>query len=98
MLFHLLKNTLKTIFGTSIKNKNTGWGVNPKDEVQLVNIFCNIDKTGENEFIEKQKNCLSVINNYSLDKFTDAIKKSSYLSIKKRKVIVQFRLMAKPEV
>ncbi len=68
-----------------IKNKNTGWGVNPKDEGQLVNIFCNIDKTGENEFIEKQKNCLSVINNYSLDKFTDAIKKSSYLSIKKRK-------------
>ncbi len=68
-----------------IKNKNTGWGVNPEDKDQLINIFMKIDKTGEKEFIEKQKNCLSIIKNYSLEKFTEAIKDSSSLSIKNRK-------------
>jgi len=33
-----------------IKNKNTGWGVDPENEKQLANILHEIDKTGENEF------------------------------------------------
>ena len=45
-----------------IKNKNTGWGVDPQNEKQLINILHKIDKTGEKEFLEKQMNCLKIIN------------------------------------
>ena len=68
-----------------IKDKNTGWGVNPEDEVQLANIFCEIDKTGEKEFLEKQRNCLMIINNYSLEKFSKAVIDSSINAFKKKK-------------
>ena len=44
-----------------IKNKNTGWGVDPQNEFELANIFHEIDNTGKEEFIEKQRNCLKVI-------------------------------------
>ena len=55
-----------------IKDKNTGWGVNPRDESQLTNIFQQIDKTGEKEFLQKQINCLKIINDYSLEKFSSS--------------------------
>ena len=68
-----------------IKDKNTGWGVDPKNKNQLTNIFHQIDKTGEKEFIEKQNNCLKIINAYSLENFSQAVKESAYFSLKKRK-------------
>ena len=51
------------------KDKNTGWGVNPEDDVQLANIFHEIDKAKKSEFIEREKNSLKIINNYSLENF-----------------------------
>lgn len=71
-----------------IKDKNTGWGVDPKNEKQLTNIFNQIDKTGEKEFIEKQKNCLKIINDYSLEKFSQAVQDSAYFSLNKSKFSV----------
>lgn len=68
-----------------IKDKNTGWGVNPENEVQLKNIFCKIDKIPKEQFLEKQRNCLKIINNYSLEKFSKAVKDSSINAFKKRK-------------
>ena len=68
-----------------IKDKNTGWGVNPEDEDELANIFHEIDKIGEREFIDKQKNCLNIIRDYSLENFSDAVKNSALISIKKSK-------------
>ncbi len=68
-----------------IKDKNTGWGVDPKNENQLTNIFHQIDKTGEKAFIEKQRNCLKIINDYSLEKFSQAVMDSAYFSLKKSK-------------
>ena len=66
-----------------IKDKNTGWGVDPKNENQLANIFHKIDKTEEKEFIEKQINCLKIINGYSLEKFSQAVEDSACFSLKK---------------
>ena len=68
-----------------IKDKNTGWGVDPEDEDQLANIFYKVDKIEEKELITMQKNCLNIIDDYSLEKFSHAIKNSSSLTIKKRK-------------
>ena len=68
-----------------IKNKNTGWGVDPKNKNQLTNIFHQIDKTAENEFIEKQRNCLKIINYYSLENFSKAVHDSATFSLKKSK-------------
>ena len=68
-----------------VKDKKTGWGIDPKDKDRLANIFYKVDKIEEKEFIKRQKNCLKIINDYSLDKFSDAIKNSSSLTIKKRK-------------
>ena len=68
-----------------IKDKNTGWGVDPENEKQLANILHEIDKTGENEFIEKQINCLKIINDYSLENFSQAVKNSAFFSLKKSK-------------
>jgi len=68
-----------------IKDNNTGWGVDPEDEDQLVNIFHEIDKIGESEFFDRQKSCLNIINDYSLENFSDAVKNSLINSIKKSK-------------
>ena len=68
-----------------IKDKNTGWGVDPEDEDQLANIFYEIDKIKEREFIERQRNCLNIIDNYSLENFSDAVKICAFNSIKKSK-------------
>lgn len=68
-----------------IKDKNTGWGVNPEDENQLANIFHKIDKTKQKEFIQKEKNCLKIINDYSLEKFSDAVKDSASYSLQNSK-------------
>ena len=68
-----------------IKDKNTGWGVDPKKENQLTNIFHQIDKIEEKEFIEKQSNCLKIINDYSLENFSQAVKDSAYFSLKESK-------------
>ena len=68
-----------------IKDKNTGWGVDPEDENQLANIFHEIDKIGETELIDRQKSCLNIIDDYSLENFSEAVKNSSINSIKKSK-------------
>ena len=68
-----------------IKDKNTGWGVDPEDEDQLTNIFHEIDKIGERELIEMQKNCLNIIADYSLENFSDAVKNSLIYSSKESK-------------
>ena len=63
----------------------TEYEMKEANEDQLANIFYEIDKIKEKEFITIQKNCLNKINDYSLEKFTYAIKNSSSMSIKKRK-------------
>ena len=68
-----------------IKDKNTGWGVDPENENQLTNIFHEIDKTGEEEFLEKKSNCLKIINNYSLENFSQAVQESASFSLKNSK-------------
>ena len=68
-----------------IKDKNTGWGVDPENENQLTNILHEIDKTGEKEFLEKKSNCIKVINNYSLENFSKAVQESAYFSLKNNK-------------
>ena len=49
-------------------------------------IFSKIDKTEEKEFIEKQKNCLNIINNYSLENFSEAVKEFCIFINKKKKI------------
>ena len=44
-----------------------------------------IDKIGERELLDRQKNCLNIINDYSLENFSDAVNNSSINSIKKSK-------------
>ncbi len=67
-----------------IKDKNTGWGVDPENEEQLANIFQEIDKISERELIERQSNCLNIINDYSLGKFYDAVEDATLFSLEKR--------------
>ena len=66
-----------------IKEKIRVGGLNPENEDQLADIFYKIDKIGEREFIEKQTNCLKIINNYSLENFSEAVKNAEFFSRKK---------------
>ncbi len=68
-----------------IKDKNTGWGVDPGNKNQLTNILHEIDQTGEKEFLEKKSNCLKIINNYSLENFSQAVQESASFSLKNSK-------------
>ena len=68
-----MKNSKEFLISPDLENDN------------LTNIFHEIDKKGENEFLEIQNNCLKVIENYSLEKFSEAVKKSALFSIKKKK-------------
>ena len=49
---------------------------------QLTNILHEIDKIGEKEFLEKKSNCLKIINNYSLENFSQAVQESAFYSLK----------------
>ena len=68
-----------------IKNKNTGWGVDPINEQELTNIFHLVDKLKEKELIRMQQNVRKTINNYNLGEFSKAVRDSTRYAMKNKK-------------
>ena len=68
-----------------VKNKNTGWGVDPSNEEELTKIFHKIDNLKEKEIIKIKNNIHQTIKNYDLKSFSKAIVRSSLNAIKNRK-------------
>ena len=68
-----------------IKNKNTGWGVDPTNEQELTNIFHLLDKLKEKELIRIQQNIRKTIKNYNLKEFSKAVKDATKYAMKNKK-------------
>ena len=68
-----------------IKDKKTGWGVNPLNEQELTDTFHKVEKLKNKELLEMQNNIHKVIKGYNLNNFSIAVKDSSIYALKKRK-------------
>ena len=77
-----------------IEEGRTGWGFDPKNELELSNIFLKVEKINQIE-LNKMKNHIQLkINKFSLYNFKKAVEQSTENSINKRKSSLISSLLA----